>query len=226
MSLDYEIGPIRPPSEESSLLVRLARNCPWNRCEFCSVYKGKKFSSRPVPDILKDIDTIKNMVGSVPLPLYELQLPGMTGRRSEFHGTGDQTRVRLPRVIMDLNRAHPVDIGVVDGIMTMEGGEGPWIPGVKSIQPGVLVAGKSALAVDAVATGIMGFDPAAEYPDPPFLHCDNHLNLARQLGFGTNRLEQIEVVGPSIDELVTPFKVVQAPRPVGMAAAVCQAAGA
>jgi uncharacterized protein (DUF362 family) len=170
--------------------------------------------------------TIKNMVGSVPWPFYELKRPELRGYRSEFHGTGDETKARLPRVIIDLNRAHPVAIGVVDGIKTMEGGEGPWIEGVRAIQPGVLIAGKSPLAVDAVATGIMGFDPTAEYPDPPFLHCDNHLNLAREMGFGTNRLEEIEVVGPSIDELVTPFKTVQAPRPGAVASAMCPRARA
>ncbi|MFZ3130215.1 MAG: radical SAM protein [Desulfosporosinus sp.] len=55
----YEIGPIRPPSEADSLLLRLTRNCPWNRCKFCNLYKGKKFSIRPVEHIIKDIDQIK-----------------------------------------------------------------------------------------------------------------------------------------------------------------------
>ncbi|SFQ94576.1 hypothetical protein SAMN05660706_1012 [Desulfoscipio geothermicus DSM 3669] len=27
-----EQGPIRPPSEAGSLLIRVTRNCPWNRC--------------------------------------------------------------------------------------------------------------------------------------------------------------------------------------------------
>jgi radical SAM superfamily enzyme YgiQ (UPF0313 family) len=55
----YEIGPIRPPSEADSLLLRLTRNCPWNRCKFCNLYKGEKFSIRPVEHIIKDIDQIK-----------------------------------------------------------------------------------------------------------------------------------------------------------------------
>lgn len=54
----FEQGPIRPPSEADSLLLRLTRNCPWNRCTFCSVYKKRKFSLRPVEDIIRDIDTI------------------------------------------------------------------------------------------------------------------------------------------------------------------------
>jgi len=53
--LGYEQGPIRPPSEAGSLLVRLTRNCPWNRCLFCPVYKEEKFSRRSVDDIKADI---------------------------------------------------------------------------------------------------------------------------------------------------------------------------
>jgi hypothetical protein len=55
----FELGPIRPPSEAKSLLLRITRNCPWNRCKFCSLYKGEKFSIRLVSHVLKDIDLIK-----------------------------------------------------------------------------------------------------------------------------------------------------------------------
>jgi biotin synthase-like enzyme len=54
----FEQGPIRPPSEAGSLLIRITRNCPWNRCTFCPVYKGTKFSLRPVDHVLKDIDQV------------------------------------------------------------------------------------------------------------------------------------------------------------------------
>lgn len=59
--LDYsiELGPIRPPSEAYSLLIRATRSCPWNRCQFCATYKGQKFELRPVADILKDIETAR-----------------------------------------------------------------------------------------------------------------------------------------------------------------------
>ncbi|MEA5115681.1 MAG: radical SAM protein [Geobacteraceae bacterium] len=54
----FEQGPIRPPSEAASLLVRITRNCHWNRCAFCPVYKGARFSIRPVEHVLSDIDSI------------------------------------------------------------------------------------------------------------------------------------------------------------------------
>ncbi|OQY48078.1 MAG: hypothetical protein B6240_05100, partial [Desulfobacteraceae bacterium 4572_87] len=52
----FEQGVIRPPSEADSLLVRVTRNCPWNRCLFCPAYKGTTFSRRSVAEIKEDID--------------------------------------------------------------------------------------------------------------------------------------------------------------------------
>ena len=52
----FEQGVIRPPNEAESLLVRVTRNCPWNRCHICPAYKGKKFSRRSVEEVKNDID--------------------------------------------------------------------------------------------------------------------------------------------------------------------------
>jgi radical SAM superfamily enzyme YgiQ (UPF0313 family) len=59
LSHTFELGPIRPPSEAYSLLIRATQNCPWNRCLFCPVYKGTKFELRPVEEIIKDIETVE-----------------------------------------------------------------------------------------------------------------------------------------------------------------------
>ncbi len=53
-----EQGPIRPPSEARSLLIRVTRNCPWNRCAFCRTYQGETFSLRPVAEIKDEIRRI------------------------------------------------------------------------------------------------------------------------------------------------------------------------
>jgi radical SAM superfamily enzyme YgiQ (UPF0313 family) len=58
----FEQGPIRPPSEAGSLLIRVTRNCPWNRCRFCPVYKGRRFSLRPVEHVIEDIDRVQRYV--------------------------------------------------------------------------------------------------------------------------------------------------------------------
>jgi radical SAM superfamily enzyme YgiQ (UPF0313 family) len=58
-TLSFEIGPYRPPSEAFSLLIRATRNCPWNRCHFCHLYKPNRFEYRPVADVKRDIDTAR-----------------------------------------------------------------------------------------------------------------------------------------------------------------------
>jgi len=59
VAYSFELGPIRPPSEAYSLLIRATINCPWNRCKFCHTYKGRKFQLRPVEEIKQDIKTAK-----------------------------------------------------------------------------------------------------------------------------------------------------------------------
>ena len=54
---DYDFPPFRPPSEANSLLLRVTRGCPWNRCAFCPMYKQIKFEKRPVEAVKQDIDT-------------------------------------------------------------------------------------------------------------------------------------------------------------------------
>ena len=148
--------------------------------------------------------TMKNLVGLVPARFYRLST--QDNYRSAFHGEASETKTRLPRVVMDLNRARPIHFGLIDGIKTAQSGEGPWIAGMSALEPGVLFAGKDPVATDAVATAAMGYDPTARAPDAPFLRADNHLNLAHDLGLGTNRLEEIEVVGASIEDVRVDFE--------------------
>ncbi len=61
MELSFEQGPIRPPSEAKSLLIRITRSCPWNRCAFCHTYRGQGFEIREVSDIKRDITTVKTV---------------------------------------------------------------------------------------------------------------------------------------------------------------------
>ena len=51
----YDFPPYRPPSEAYSCLIRFTRGCPWNKCEFCKMYKKIKFEIRPINEILSDI---------------------------------------------------------------------------------------------------------------------------------------------------------------------------
>ena len=146
---------------------------------------------------------MKNLIGLVPVTYYRLAEDHWW--RSALHGHDDEeAKARLPRIILDLCRARPINLALIDGVKTGEGGEvprGTFAP----VAPGVLIAGKNPISTDAVATAVMGFDPTVEPPAAPFLRGDNYLNMARQLGMGTNYLNQIEVVGAVIADVLYPF---------------------
>ena len=76
MTREFEIGPIRPPSEADSLLLRVTRNCPWNKCKFCTLYKKHTFSARSIEDIKADIDQVAlyrdDILSGIPENPYEL----------------------------------------------------------------------------------------------------------------------------------------------------------
>jgi len=65
VELCFEQGPIRPPSEAHSLLLRVTRNCPWNRCEFYHTYKEAKFSIRTAEEVKKDIDVVQEIISEI-----------------------------------------------------------------------------------------------------------------------------------------------------------------
>ncbi len=76
---NFEVGVYRPPSEGGSfsLLIRITRNCPWNRCAFCSMYKTEKFEVRSPDEIKRDIDAIAAICNE----LKEIShRPGLNGR--------------------------------------------------------------------------------------------------------------------------------------------------
>ncbi len=63
--MSYELPPFRPPTEAYSLLIRATRNCSWNRCEFCNMYKGLKLELRPVEEVKEDVRTAKMLADEV-----------------------------------------------------------------------------------------------------------------------------------------------------------------
>ncbi len=89
----FEQGPIRPPSEASSLLIRLTRNCPWNRCTFCRVYKKSQFSLRSMENIIKDIDFLYNYIELIKQKVKSEGYIDNTVINNLFNGLKDKDRI-------------------------------------------------------------------------------------------------------------------------------------
>jgi uncharacterized protein (DUF362 family) len=117
----------------------------------------------------------------------------------------------VPRIVADLASVRPIDLAIVDGVDSIRGGEGAWNPGVQLIRPGVLLAGRNPVCVDAVSMAVMGYDPRADRGTKPFLRGDNTLKLAEATGVGTTDLKRIEVLGLTIKEALCDY----GPGPIG-----------
>jgi hypothetical protein len=116
-TLSFEQGPIRPPSEAHSLLVRVIRNCTWNRCTFCPVYKGAKASQRPLEEVLADIDAMASAAsvlrkegsgavrsGILPREAFQVALFLHGGARHVFLQDADPLAIKPERLAAVIGR--------------------------------------------------------------------------------------------------------------------------
>lgn len=96
--VNFEQGPIRPPSEAGSLLVRVSRNCPWNRCAFCPVYKGSKFSLRTHEEVIADLDKMLEFYGDAVQTVFLQDANPLLTRPDDLVKIVTAVRARFPRV--------------------------------------------------------------------------------------------------------------------------------
>lgn len=166
--------------------------------------------------------TMKNCFGNIPTTVYGDRCPKdrpderpHSGRDGVFHmglrqpaspaaaevdpASPRHEGYRIPRVVVDICAARPIDLGILDGIDSMGGAEGPW-GGGRTCHPGLLVAGTNCVNTDAVATALMGYDPLAKGGSAPFIICDSFLELAERKGLGSRDLRRIEVAGTPIEK--------------------------
>jgi len=108
---NFETGVYRPPSEggSSSLLVRFTRNCPWNYCTFCAMYKTEKFQLRSLEEIKADIDAMAALAGDLVAESIRL---GQNGRI-----TGEVIRALVNRVpdLLEHQGAHMLIEWLISG---------------------------------------------------------------------------------------------------------------
>jgi len=56
--MNYSYPLFRPPSEAHSLILQITEGCSFNRCSFCSMYREKSFSEKPIEKVLSEIESI------------------------------------------------------------------------------------------------------------------------------------------------------------------------
>ncbi len=133
--------------------------------------------------------SVKNYLGIAPGSKYGFPKDGLLKL-----GSPDE-------VMIDLFSYHPADFAIVGGCWGVEG-DGPGGSGAASVHHNIAIAGVKAMCVDAVATAIMGFNPA----DLPFLR------LGDQKGFGSFEVDYIWTRGNTVEEARRPFRKPGLPR--------------
>jgi uncharacterized protein (DUF362 family) len=159
------------------------------------VPSGKRMSSRKVPITIEKADLVINVpvmkihfAAGVSLAIKNLQgaMPPLEKYMSHFFG--------LWQNLVNIHHLVKPGLTIIDGITGQED-FGPVSGTPKPMN--VLIGGTNPVAVDATAMRVMGLDPASS---PPVL-------LAYLQGLGPIGRESIEVVGASIDDVASPFKL-------------------
>jgi uncharacterized protein (DUF362 family) len=180
--------------------------------------------------------SIKNMFGITPTALYggrerifhygQVQAPA--GAPAELDPNSNRYEGwRLPRILVDIVGARPIDLAINDCVISTVGGEGPWVLGAKPVKPGILVAGRNCVNTDAVTMATMGYNPRAGRheapyrvfkgptnhpkeqllpPDEMFQYADNMMLLGESVGIGSADLSRIDVRGVPIKEAIFDFE--------------------
>jgi uncharacterized protein (DUF362 family) len=168
--------------------------------------------------------TVKNLFGITPLALYGDGAPaddainarsgmlhhgvrtlpaGVPGELAHGYPAKDWQH-RVPGITADLFMTRPCDLGIIDGVETNRGGEGPWCKIVEPVQPKLLFVGRNGVCADAICAAAMGYDPLADHNQFPFPG-DNLLKLLAASGVGTNDPKRIEVRGLALQKAIFPF---------------------
>jgi uncharacterized protein (DUF362 family) len=97
----------------------------------------------------------------------------------------------IAKVIADVCSAVPYELGIVDGLTTVHRAELSPHSGMKVEQSNLMLASYDMVAVDSVATRVMGLDPRKIL----------HICLAEEKGLGTLELDKIRILGAQIEDV-------------------------
>lgn len=115
-------------------------------------------------------------------------LMGLILPKNIMHGQIDEKIVDLASFLKD-----KVKINIVDGLIGAEIDETSGSP----VEMNLVIAGQDMVAVDSVASAVMGIDPLKV----------KYLQLAEERGLGVSNITKIEVLGKSIEEVARKFRL-------------------
>jgi uncharacterized protein (DUF362 family) len=141
-------------------------------------------------------EQVLNLVPSWMKPLFSFQglsRIGITKISGNDKVRLHQGYLRLHLFLYQLVRMIPPHLSILDGATGMEG-NGP-VSG-SQVDWGVAIAGTDGVAVDTVAAHLMGFDPQSI----------GYLYFCSQDGLGEGNIDNIRIIGTSLDTCRHPFR--------------------
>jgi uncharacterized protein (DUF362 family) len=155
---------------------------------------GKIFKNFVIGKILKEVDGVINIPKLKTHGLTTLTvavknifgcIPGF--RKAEWHlRTYREGNEYFAQMLLDLYDLIDPVLNIVDGVIAMEG-KGPGFGDPRNL--GLLIGGTDAVAVDRIVAEIVNI-PAEKIPT---------LQMAMSDGFGTSKIEEINVVGEEVE---------------------------
>src|SRR4030042_1064862 len=149
------------------------------------------FKEIEISDYALDVDMIVSLakmkmvnVCSVSLSLKNIKGVMRPEWKHRFHCNG------LNQGIVDLNKTIKPHIAIIDATFAQDQ------VARKHFPVGLIIISNNCVAADAVCTRIMGLDPADV----------EHIMLAQKAGFGTAKMDEIEVIGEKLENLIGKFK--------------------
>ena len=58
--IEYAYPLYRPPGEADNVIIQATYGCSYNRCSFCSMYRSKRYTVRPLETLYKEIDLLSS----------------------------------------------------------------------------------------------------------------------------------------------------------------------
>lgn len=126
------------------------------------------------------------------LTMVTLGIKNLHGLLSDEDKLFGHSYRELPTKLTDFLRIRKPDLTVIDGIV---GQEGDHAEEGNPVDMGIIIAGKDVVAVDAIASAVIGFHP---------MEIDT-TKLADEHGLGEGDMDSIQVLGESVETVCRPF---------------------